>query len=549
VEPRQAGADTGALPSRGPARRVTEAWLLIAACAAIGFALRWYQLTRPGYLYGVTEYDDGVLFGNALRLISGVMPYRDFSMVQPPGSMLVIAPAALLAKAAGSTAGLAASRMLTLAVDTANIVLIGTLVRHRGPVVALAACGWYAVYPDSIVAAHTFLLEPWLNMFCLLGALAIVNGDQLAGTRRLAWGGAALGFAVAVKIWAFVPLVIAIALVALVTRRGRPAAVLAGGAVLGLGIPLLPFLVLAPGAFVRDVFTSQAVRESGAVTGQLTRLTDLAGAQLLPAWSPRTTLVIIAAVILAGCWAAAGYTRRRFTPLDGYALACLAAVTIMFLLPRLYYAHYGSFDGTFLALAVALPLGALPPGVLTARLRHARHALPPRWKVPGPTVFETVVAAGLTLFIAVTAVTHMRAESQDYGDQRPAAAARLIPAGACVLTNDAAFTVAANRFNSEVPGCPSMVDSYGTYFAMTGGRFRAAGPAVLSTVTTLWQTDLAHAQYVWFTSGTGHQIPWTPQLYAYFVANFQLIGLAAVDWTNPAVPCPGLYIRVGVASG
>jgi hypothetical protein len=72
--------------------------LVIAACAALALALRAYQLTRPGYLFGVTEYDDGVLFGNALRLVSGVIPYRDFSVVQPPGSILLMAPAALLAR-------------------------------------------------------------------------------------------------------------------------------------------------------------------------------------------------------------------------------------------------------------------------------------------------------------------------------------------------------------------------------------------------------------------------------------------------------------------
>ena len=83
--------------------------LIITACAAIALSLRLYQLTRPGYLFGVTEYDDGVLFGNALRLVTGVIPYRDFAMVQPPGSMLLMAPAALLAKVCGTTWGLAAA--------------------------------------------------------------------------------------------------------------------------------------------------------------------------------------------------------------------------------------------------------------------------------------------------------------------------------------------------------------------------------------------------------------------------------------------------------
>lgn len=116
------------------ARRPAAVPVTIAACAALALALRAYQLSRPGYLLGVTEYDDGVLFGNALRLVSGVIPYRDFAMVQPPGSALLMVPVALLATVTGTAWGLAIARILTVCADTANVVLLGVLVRHRGPV-------------------------------------------------------------------------------------------------------------------------------------------------------------------------------------------------------------------------------------------------------------------------------------------------------------------------------------------------------------------------------------------------------------------------------
>jgi alpha-1,2-mannosyltransferase len=130
----------GPRPSRLAAFRLTAptigrpsaVWVIIAACAAVGLFLRGYQLARPGYLLGVTEYDDGVMLGNALRLVDGVIPYRDFSMVQPPGGMLLMVPAALLAKVTGTAWGLAAARLLTVGADTADIVLLGLLVRHRG---------------------------------------------------------------------------------------------------------------------------------------------------------------------------------------------------------------------------------------------------------------------------------------------------------------------------------------------------------------------------------------------------------------------------------
>jgi alpha-1,2-mannosyltransferase len=529
-------------------RRPRAEWLVIAGCAALSLALRGYQLTRPGYLFGVTEYDDGVLFGNAVRLAAGVIPYRDFAMVQPPGGMLLVAPVALLAKATGTAWGLAACRVLTVGADTADVVLLGLLVRHRGPVAALVACGGYAVYPDAIVAAHTFLLEPWLNLFCLAGARLIFDGDRMAGTappppdgggrpglgdtRRLAWGGAAFGFAVAVKVWALVPFGIAVLVLVAGTRRVRPAAALGGGAALGLGLPLLPFGVLAPGALARDVLVGQAVRDAGGAGGLLPRLADLAGLSLLPGWLPqRIALLALAAVTAGGLAAAYLAVRRPFTAFDSYVLASAAAVTVMFLLPRLYYAHYGAFDGPFLALTAALAASALGGGLPAGRTRRNRAA-------------TTVLAAACGLVITTACWTHLRAEARQYGNQQPTAAARLIPAGACVLTNDAAYTVAANRFSAAGPGCPSMVDSFGTWFAMTSGRPGNAAGAAARPVAALWQAALEQAGYVWITSDSAEQIPWSPGLYAYFQRHFRLIGLSGPRWALRSVPRAGVYARI-----
>jgi len=182
---------------------------VIAACTALALFLRLYQLSRPGYLLGVTEYDDGALFGNAVRLANGAIPYRDFAVVQPPGSIVLIAPVALLAKVTGTAWGLGIARILTVVADSACVALLGLLVRHRGALAAGVASGVYAVYPDALRASHTFLLEPWLNLFCLVGALLVFDGDRMAGSRRrLVFGGVALGFAVAIKLWAVIPLAI-----------------------------------------------------------------------------------------------------------------------------------------------------------------------------------------------------------------------------------------------------------------------------------------------------------------------------------------------------
>ena len=77
-------------------------WAIIAVASLIAMALSIYQLTRPGMLFGLTEYDDGVYFGSAIRLVNGALPYRDFVLVQPPGFVLLASPVALLSRVIGT---------------------------------------------------------------------------------------------------------------------------------------------------------------------------------------------------------------------------------------------------------------------------------------------------------------------------------------------------------------------------------------------------------------------------------------------------------------
>ena len=114
------------------------------------------------------------------------------------------------------------------------------------------ASGGYAIYPAALNASQSLFLEPWLNLFCLLGAVLLFDGDQITGlgdsggprwrTRGALWAGVCFGFAAAVKIWAAVPALVAWVL-CLTARRGRLS--FAGGFAAGLAVPCLPFEILA----------------------------------------------------------------------------------------------------------------------------------------------------------------------------------------------------------------------------------------------------------------------------------------------------------------
>ncbi|TME77525.1 MAG: phospholipid carrier-dependent glycosyltransferase [Chloroflexi bacterium] len=236
-------------------------WGIIAATSLIAMTLSVYQLTRPGMLFGLTEYDDGVYFGSAIRLVNGALPYRDFVLVHPPGFELLASPVALVSRASGTRDAMAVVRLCMPLVAALNVLLVGALIRHRGRLPTLVGAGMMAIFPAEVGATHTALLEPVLDLFCLLGALLVFHGEMLGGRRQLLLGGVAMGFAGTVKVWAVIPvLVIAVLCLPQVWRRLAP---FISGVAIGFAVPTLPFVIAAPGSFYRDVVTTQLARVAG----------------------------------------------------------------------------------------------------------------------------------------------------------------------------------------------------------------------------------------------------------------------------------------------
>ena len=511
--------------------------VVILAATVVGLGLRLYQLSRPGYLLGVTEYDDGPDFGSAIRLVHGHLPYRDFIMVQPPGITLLMSPVALLTKGLSTADGMAVARIVTAIAGGASVALAGLLVRHRGLLATTVACGLLAVYPPSIQAAHTVLLEPWLVLFCLAGAIAVFDGDQLTSSgRRLAWGGAAFGFAGAIKVWAVLPVAVVLLLAA---RRPRRAACYLGGVAAGFLIPVLPFFAAAPRTFYDSVIVAQLVRVDAVRTGLAFRLHEMTGLTDVSGLGPVALIIISVALVaaVAACSVLASRITRRPPPaLEWFALGTSGLVVAVFLWPTDFYYHYAGFLAPFLALAIALPVSRLvtaarPPGERQAGVRSLTK--------------PAVAVAGVAVIIL--GVVQFGAEAASRAPLSPrtagvpqidvAAARRIIPPGACVLADQVSYAIAADRFISRVPGCSLMVDGVGTDYSLSGGRNAATGAGNSPAVRAAWLAALRPAQYVWLSPLARKRIPLAaPQVASYFHRHF--------------VPVPGgtvgLYVRKGL---
>jgi alpha-1,2-mannosyltransferase len=534
----------------GHPRRVGGVTLVIIAATLVGLALRLYQLSRPGYLLGVTEYDDGTDFGSAVRLAQGFLPYRDFIIVQPPGIALLMSPVALLTKGIGVTGGMAVARVVTALAGAASVPLAGLLVRHRGLLAATVACGIAAVYPASVQSAHTVLLEPWLVLFCLAGAVAVFDGDRLtSSTGRLAWGGAAFGFAGAVKVWAVLPVVVILVLAA-VPAAGRPrrAASFLAGVVAGFAIPVLPFAIAAPRTFYHSVIVAQLVRVDDVRAPLAFRLREMTGLSDGPSLGLAALLVIsvaLIAAVTACCVLASRVTRRPPPPLEWFALASTVLIIVAFLWPDDFYYHYAGFLAPFLALAIAVPASRLVaaagprPGALAGRWAGVRGLGGVRG-LQSVRTLATPAAAAAGVAILVMAIAQFDAEAGLRASPSPAdvaAARRIIPPGACVLADQVSYAIAADRFISSVPGCSLMVDSVGTDYSLSGGQNAATGAGRSPAVRAAWLAALRPAQYVWLSGLAAKRVPLrAPQVAAYFKRNFRLV---------PGGP-PGLYIRTGL---
>ena len=541
-----ADGSQGGAPAAQRGRR--PAWLtpvnVVIIVTVVAFALRLHrQYARAGFLFGVTEYDDGPYFGSAVRLVHGSMPYRQFVLVQPPGITLLMSPAALLSYWTGTAWGLAIGRILTLLAGTAGVALAGLLVRHRGLLAVLVACGITAVYADAVGAAHTVLVEPWLVLFCLAGALAVFDRDKITtSTKRLAWGGVLFGFAGVVEAWAIVPVIV---LAALCLPHLKRAAIYAGGVAAGFLVPVLPFVIAAPRGFYHSLITAQIGYRAHAVRVTfLSRLRDLTGFPYAMDW-PKTTLLLAAlALVVCVIVAQAGamaITHRPPPTLDWFAMASTALIVAMFLWPPQFHYHFAQFLAPFLALSLALSVSRLLYGA------EPGEDLAVSWpRTSGPRAARRLgmgIVSVTAVALAAAAVLQFRSDAvyTPVMGPVPAAVGRLIPPGACVLTDQVSVTLLANRFESSDPRCPQMVDSLGTTLALSHGLKPGTGAATVPAVTAWWKQAFSNAQYTLLTRSNATRIAWSPALKAYLASHFTQIYQSPNRLT--------LYVRKGLRTG
>ncbi len=194
----------------------------------------------------------------------------------------------------------------------------------------------------------------------------------------------------------------------------------------------------------------------------------------------------------------------RPSPLEWFALVTSAVAVIAVLSYSAFFYHYPDFAAPWLALTAGGAAGALA------------RAFPGRVPVRN---LATGVAGVVILAVAVLQVHEVSGlRAPDIYPDRA-----LIPAGACVVTDETSMVISANRFTAARPGCPDVIDSLAATLVLSNGVSVQGGASALPDVVAAWESILGRAQYVWLSPTNARRIPWTPALSLWFTTHFQLL--------------------------
>ena len=349
----------------------------LAGVFALAVTVRLTGVLRAAGLYGLGNYDDGVHFAAALGLVNGLLPYRDFLLLHPPGVVLVLAPFAALSWLVGEPDAMAAARVSWMLLGGLNAVLCGLVLKPVSRLAGLVAALFYALSLGAVYGEHTTLLEAPATTALLLALLItrLLGSGEGIRDRSYVLAGLLLGLSPALKIWGVVAVLVVVT--AILARRGRrPALISFGGAVASCTAACLPFFVAAPREMWRMVVVAQLARRRATETAT-TRLDDVLGMRQWTGhgeqWTPGLTIMLV--VVVAATLLCLTQARLRVVA------ALMVSHLVLVMTTPLWFLHYAGLT----AAPMALTLG----GGLAVVMGCCRSV---RWL---PAVLTGVAVAGI----------------------------------------------------------------------------------------------------------------------------------------------------------
>ncbi len=457
--------------------------LLLLALAAVAFAIRAVPVLLGGGMLGLQGYDDGVYFGAATALVHGVIPYRDFLLLHPPGIVVGLSPLAALGNLTGDPTAFGIARATIMLLGAVNTVLVGLVAGRHDRLAGLTAAALYAVWSTASNFERTTDLHAPQSTLLLLALLALSAHDRVS-PRRAGFAGVALGLATTVQLWQAVSVIVVFGWLVLGARKRegdglRPIVAFAGGAAIAFGLVCLPFLAAAPEAMVRYVLIDQISRPNQGV-GIIERLRALEGFPQLVQLPETFRRLIADPVVVAG--AIAGMVIVAITAWRCPWTRLWAALTIVQAAVVLSTPAFHNDYAALVAPAASLVIGT---GIGIALGRMPRRA-------PWPALAR---GATVVLLVLLGAISIVRQEGQAV----PLADLESDISRARCITSDAPALLvltSAMRRNLDA-GCATVLDPGGVVYDADRGRLRTDSDVHLRRDAPGFQ----QAMLAWYTSG------------------------------------------------
>lgn len=521
-------ADDAPLPGAASRRTRLPAAVAYPAVFVIGFTARLAQMVVGGTLGGLfTHYDPAVYYAAADALTFGRLPYRDFVLVHPPASTVLLTPFAALGRLTGDHIGLATAMIAFMLIGAVNAVLTMRVARVAGlglPAATLAGL-FSAVWAGAVWAEQEVRLEPLGNLFLLCGLLCYLRAARWATERtdkrgidlRFAIAGAAFGVAASVKIWWFASLV-ALLLWQLTAHRRRRLLPI----VLGAGAALLvingPFLLAAPGMMWHSVLRSQVGRgRLGQGLGE--KLRDLLGGFAPQVHALSDASLIAVATIAIAVLASLAVAAWQHHPAR-FAVVLLAVHATVLALAPTWFAFYADY----LTPALALTLGAAFQVLCGSRCRAAPHPTAAARPMRAATLLPVAILLVATAALGQLSVT-LGSPSRPFPRAELSAAIAQL---SCVISDSPGALIALDALSRDLAnGCPNRIDVTGRTY-LNAHRTGPDGLPLPRAQNQAWQDDLRE----YLTSGD-----------AVILVRTQATGLT--EATRRAITRGGVLARAG----
>jgi hypothetical protein len=419
----------------------------------VAFGVRLLTVLRGGGLYGSVGYDGSVYYAAAAGVAHGLLPYRDFLLLHPPGILLALIPFAALGRMIGDPTAFALARLTWLLLGAANAILVARILRPLGTRAAVAGGLGYAVFVPAVYSEHSTSLEAVGSTCLLVAVLLLCRAVQTGATsaRPFVLAGLVLGASSGVKIWG-VALALALAGWAAWTVGIRRAAAVLGGSVLGATVVCLPFFVAAPATMWRMVVLDQLGRR-WTHDSMSTRLLGISGLNEVHVRHP-TWLLLLAGV------AAAGLLLLAVKHDIGRLALMLGTVTVaILLLTPSWSMHYAGLA----APALALLVGSAVASAIDRATRPIHHLLARGLPLAGLVAYSAALLPGLTFGMPF--------------DAGPLSA-RIAATQGCVTADDPTVLIETDTLQRNLArGCPLVADLGGYSYDLQPGAARKTSRA------------------------------------------------------------------------